>query len=96
MVPADGVTGPVPLLGLAEVLEGALFPPVAPWARAAFTGLFNSSEPVVPPLSSRIPHCHRDLWPVAVEGYRGSLYEFGGGHFCSSRQRGCIRTAGCR
>jgi hypothetical protein len=39
-------TGPVTLLGLSEVLEGGVFPPVAPWPRASFTGLFNSSKPV--------------------------------------------------
>ena len=39
-------TGPVSLLGLSEVLEGGVFPPVAPWPRASFTGLFNSSVPV--------------------------------------------------
>jgi hypothetical protein len=39
-------TGPVTLLGLSEVLEGGVFPPVAPWPRASFTGLFNSSVPV--------------------------------------------------
>ena len=55
-VPSDGVWGPVPVLGLAEVLEGGVFPPVAPWPRAAFTGLLNSSVPVVPPLSIRAPH----------------------------------------
>jgi hypothetical protein len=47
--PSDGVTGPVPLLGLSEVLEGGVFPPTAPWPRASFTGLFNSSVPVVRP-----------------------------------------------
>jgi hypothetical protein len=55
-VPSDGVTGPVPLLGLAEVLEGGVFPPTGPWPRAAFTGLFNSSVPVIPPLSTSVPH----------------------------------------
>ena len=39
-------TGPTTLLGLAETLEGGVFPPVAPWPRASFTGLFNSSVPV--------------------------------------------------
>jgi hypothetical protein len=39
-------TGPATLLGLSEVLEGGVFPPVAPWPRASFTGLFNSSVPV--------------------------------------------------
>jgi hypothetical protein len=39
-------TGPVTLLGLSEVLEGGVFPPTAPWPRASFTGLFNSSVPV--------------------------------------------------
>jgi hypothetical protein len=34
-------TGPVPLLGLSEVLEGGVFPPNGPWPRASFTGLFN-------------------------------------------------------
>jgi hypothetical protein len=43
---SDGVTGPVPLLGLAEVLEGGVFPPLAPWPRASFSRLFNSSVPV--------------------------------------------------
>jgi hypothetical protein len=38
--------GPVTLLGLSEVLEGGVFPPTAPWPRASFTGLFNSSVPV--------------------------------------------------
>jgi hypothetical protein len=42
----DG-SGPTSLLGLAETLEGGVFPPVAPWPRASFTGLFNSSVPVV-------------------------------------------------
>ena len=51
--PSDGVTGPVPLLGLSEVLEGGVFPPTAPWPRASFSGLFNSSVPVVGP---PIPH----------------------------------------
>jgi hypothetical protein len=54
--PSDGVTGPVPLLGLSEVLEGGVFPPTAPWPRVSFTGLFNSSVPVVPPLSVAFPH----------------------------------------
>jgi hypothetical protein len=47
-VQIDGVidtVGPVNLLGLSEVLEGGVFPPVAPWPRASFTGLFNSSVP---------------------------------------------------
>jgi hypothetical protein len=39
-------TGPTTLLGLSEVLEGGVFPPVAPWPRASFTGLFNPSVPV--------------------------------------------------
>ena len=39
-------TGPVTLLGLSEVLEGGVFPPTAPWPRASFTGLSNSSVPV--------------------------------------------------
>jgi hypothetical protein len=39
-------TGPTTLLGLSETLEGGVFPPVAPWPRASFSGLFNSSEPV--------------------------------------------------
>jgi hypothetical protein len=38
-------TGPTTLLGLAETLEGGVFPPVAPWPRTSFTGLFNSSVP---------------------------------------------------
>jgi hypothetical protein len=38
--------GPVTLLGLSEVLEGGVFPPTAPWPRASFSGLFNSSVPV--------------------------------------------------
>jgi hypothetical protein len=41
----DG-SGPVTLLGLAEVLEGGVFPPVAAWPRVSFTELFNSSVPV--------------------------------------------------
>jgi hypothetical protein len=41
----DG-SGPVTLLGLAEVLEGGVFPPVAAWPRVSFSGLFNSSVPV--------------------------------------------------
>ena len=45
--PSDGQTGPVPLLGLSEVLEGGVFPPTAPWPRASITGLFNSSNPVI-------------------------------------------------
>jgi hypothetical protein len=47
-VQIQGITdesGPTTLLGLAETLEGGVFPPVAPWPRAAFTGLFNSSIP---------------------------------------------------
>ena len=39
-------SGPVTLLGLAEVLEGGFFPPIAAWPRASFSGLFNSSVPV--------------------------------------------------
>jgi len=39
-------TGPTTLLGLAETLEGGVFPPVAPWPRASFSNLFNSSVPV--------------------------------------------------
>jgi hypothetical protein len=43
----DNTTGAnVTLLGLSEVLEGGVFPPAAPWPRASFTGLFNSSVPV--------------------------------------------------
>jgi hypothetical protein len=43
----DNTTGTnVTLLGLSEVLEGGVFPPTAPWPRASFTGLFNSSVPV--------------------------------------------------
>jgi len=38
--------GPTTLLGLAETLEGGVFPPTAPWPRVSFTGLFNSSVPV--------------------------------------------------
>ena len=38
-------TGPTTLLGLAETLEGGVFSPVAPWPRASFTDLFNSSVP---------------------------------------------------
>jgi hypothetical protein len=45
--PRDGVTGTVPLLGLSEVLEGGVFPPAAAWPRASFSGLFNSSVPIV-------------------------------------------------
>jgi hypothetical protein len=45
--PAMDVNGnPVTLLGLSEVLEGGVFPPVAAWPRASFTNLFNSSNPV--------------------------------------------------
>ena len=40
-------TGPTTLLGLSEVLEGGVFPPVAPWPRASFSNLFNDSV-VVP------------------------------------------------
>jgi len=37
-------TGPTTLLGLSEVLEGGVFPALgAPWPRASFTSLFNSS-----------------------------------------------------
>jgi hypothetical protein len=42
-------TGPTTLLGLSEVLEGGVFPgsiPAAPWPRASFSNLFNSSVPV--------------------------------------------------
>src|SRR5215472_1696431 len=39
-------SGPTTVLGLAETLEGGVFPPVAPWPRASFTGLFNSGVPV--------------------------------------------------
>jgi hypothetical protein len=39
-------SGPTTLLGLAEVLEGGVFPPVAPWPRASFTSLFNNSIPL--------------------------------------------------
>jgi hypothetical protein len=42
----DGSGNPMTLLGLSEVLEGGVFPPTAPWPRASFTGLFNSSVPV--------------------------------------------------
>ena len=35
--------GPTNLLGLSETLEGGVFPPVAPWPRASFSNLFNSS-----------------------------------------------------
>jgi hypothetical protein len=38
-------TGPTSLLGLVETFEGGVFPPVGPWPRASFTGLFNSSVP---------------------------------------------------
>jgi hypothetical protein len=38
-------SGPTTLLGLAETLEGGVFPPVAPWPRASFSNLFNSSVP---------------------------------------------------
>jgi hypothetical protein len=38
--------GPVTLLGLSEVFEGGVFPPTAPWPRASFSSLFNSSVPV--------------------------------------------------
>jgi hypothetical protein len=37
-------TGPVTLLGLSETLEGGVFPPAAPWPRAAFSNLFNNSK----------------------------------------------------
>src|SRR5215472_2209773 len=60
--PSDGVTGNVPLLGLSEVLEG----PVAavPWARASFSGLFNSSVPVVgPPVPHFTPTASPNLLP---------------------------------
>jgi hypothetical protein len=40
---ADNAGNPMTLLGLSEVLEGGVFPPVGPWPRASFTGLFNSS-----------------------------------------------------
>ena len=40
-------TGPTTLLGLSEVLEGGVFPPIAPWPRASFSGLFNSSVPIL-------------------------------------------------
>jgi hypothetical protein len=39
-------SGPTTLLGLSEVLEGGVFPPAAPWPRASFSRLFNSSVPV--------------------------------------------------
>jgi hypothetical protein len=39
-------SGPTTLLGLSETLEGGVFPPVAPWPRASFSNLFNSSVPV--------------------------------------------------
>jgi hypothetical protein len=39
-------TGNTTLLGLAETLEGGVFPPVAPWPRASFSNLFNSSVAV--------------------------------------------------
>jgi hypothetical protein len=41
-------TGPTTLLGLSETLEGGVFPgstPPAPWPRASFSNLFNSSVP---------------------------------------------------
>jgi hypothetical protein len=54
---SDGVVGPVPLLGLSEVLEGNFDGlPIAPWPRASFTALFNSSVPVIPPLSNAPIH----------------------------------------
>jgi hypothetical protein len=54
---SDGVVGPVPLLGLSEVLEGNFDGlPQPPWPRASFTGLFNSSVPVIPPLSNAPIH----------------------------------------
>jgi hypothetical protein len=43
---ADANGNLMTLLGLSEVLEGGVFPPTAPWPRASFTGLFNSSVPV--------------------------------------------------
>jgi hypothetical protein len=43
---ANAAGAPMTLLGLSEVLEGGVFPPAAPWPRASFTGLFNSSVPV--------------------------------------------------
>ena len=62
--PSDGVTGPVPVLGLSEVLEGGVFPPVAPWPRASFSGLFNSSNPVVgPPAPHFTPTASPNLLP---------------------------------
>jgi hypothetical protein len=62
--PSDGVTGLVPLLGLSEVLEGGVFPPVAPWSRASFSGLFNSSNPVVgPPVPHFTPTASPNLLP---------------------------------
>src|SRR6516164_9610409 len=36
-------TGSTTLLGLSETLEGGVFPPTAPWPRASFSNLFNSS-----------------------------------------------------
>jgi hypothetical protein len=41
---ADGTA--MTLLGLSEVLEGGVFPPVGPWPRASITGVFNPSNPV--------------------------------------------------
>jgi hypothetical protein len=35
--------GNTTLLGLSETLEGSVFPPGAPWPRASFSNLFNSS-----------------------------------------------------
>jgi len=60
--PSDGVTGNVPLLGLSEVLEGGS--PAVPWARASFSGLFNSSVPVVgPPVPHFTPTASPNLLP---------------------------------
>jgi hypothetical protein len=39
-------SGPTTLLGLSEVLEGGVFPPVAAWPRASLGNLFNDSAPV--------------------------------------------------
>ena len=62
--PSDGVTGPVPVLGLSEVLEGGVFPPVAAWPRASFSGLFNSSVPVLgPPIPHFTPTAAPNLLP---------------------------------
>ena len=61
---SDGVTGNVPVLGLSEVLEGGVFPPVTPWPRASFSGLFNSSNPVVgPPTPHFTPTASPNLLP---------------------------------